>query len=303
MKRIICIFVIAFIIIAGLAAQEDDKPIITVLDFTTEDVSKSEMRSIINVLSSNLFKTDAFTVIDVSQREMILEEMEFSMSGCTDESCMLEVGRMLAAEAIVVGNLGKVGSRYVLTIKMLETETGRTLQSTDGRYANLDDLLDGVTILAYELAEKEPPEDLSPPAVAAEPEPTVPEPAAPVRKKEKSIGVLDIFMIGSGAFLGVGGGVWMLLDYLDVNNAYDEYMAVGEGESEETYTEAYDNYTSLFNNYQENNRWHYITMGTGAALLAGGVIMALLPAKDEKQDVSLIFSPGPAPVVGVRFVY
>ena len=38
--------------------------------------------------------------IEVSQRDNILKEMEFSLSGCSDESCMLEVGKMLSAESI-----------------------------------------------------------------------------------------------------------------------------------------------------------------------------------------------------------
>ena len=57
---------------------------------------------IISLLSSALFKTDVYTVIDVSQRQTILEELNFPMSGCTGESYLLEVGKLLSAEAIVV---------------------------------------------------------------------------------------------------------------------------------------------------------------------------------------------------------
>lgn len=64
------------------------------------------MKSIISLLSSALFQTGEFTVIDVSERERLLQELEFSMSDCTDESCLREVGRMLSAEGIAAGNLG-----------------------------------------------------------------------------------------------------------------------------------------------------------------------------------------------------
>jgi len=143
--------ILLFLALAALASAQG-KPIITVLDFSVDSVSASEMRSIINVLSSSLFKTGRFTVIDVSQRDMILKEMQFSMSGCSDESCMLEVGKMLSAEGIVAGSIGKVGKRYVLSAKLLETETGKTMSTSDGIYEDLDMLLDGINKVALDLA-------------------------------------------------------------------------------------------------------------------------------------------------------
>jgi hypothetical protein len=149
MKRI----AIVLLLLAGLMpAFTQDKPIITVLDFSTDGVSENEMRSIISLLSSALFQTGEFTVIDVSERERLLRELEFSMSDCTDESCLLEVGRMLSAEGIVVGNLGRVGNRYILSAKLLETETAKTLNTADGFYDDLDTLVDDIYILADKLA-------------------------------------------------------------------------------------------------------------------------------------------------------
>ena len=149
MKQII----IVLLLLAVLApAFSQDESIITVLDFSTDGVSANEMKSIISLLSSALFQTGEFTVIDVSERERLLQELEFSMSDCTDESCLLEVGRMLSAEGIVVGNLGKVGNRYILSTKLLETETAKTLSTADGFYDDLDILVDDIYLLANKLA-------------------------------------------------------------------------------------------------------------------------------------------------------
>ncbi len=43
---------------------------------------------------------------------------------------------------IVVGSLSKIGSRYVLSCKLLETQTGKPLGTGDGIYANLDAMVD-----------------------------------------------------------------------------------------------------------------------------------------------------------------
>jgi len=127
-------------------------PIITVLDFKTNNIAASDMRSIISLLSSALFKTGRFRVIDVTQRDTLLKELEFSMSGCTDESCQLKIGKMLSAEQIVVGDIAKVGSRYMLSAKMLQTETAGTLASADGIYPTIDALVDDLYTIASTLA-------------------------------------------------------------------------------------------------------------------------------------------------------
>jgi TolB-like protein len=149
MRKVLFIFL--FFVSFSVFAQE--KPIMTVLDFVTNGVSKSEMRSIISFLSSALFKTDKFILIDIQERDSLLREMEFSMSGCSDETCLLEIGRLLSAQYIVTGNIGRVGSRYVLAIKMLETETGRTMSSSEGVYASIDEIVDDLYNIAAELSE------------------------------------------------------------------------------------------------------------------------------------------------------
>jgi formylglycine-generating enzyme required for sulfatase activity len=125
--------------LCALSAQ--GKPIVTVLDFAVSGISAQEMKGVIGYLSIALFKTGRYTVIDMTQRDTLLKELAFSVSGCSDEACQLEIGRMLTAEMIVVGDITKLGSRYLLTARMLETETARTLNAADGSYASLDDLV------------------------------------------------------------------------------------------------------------------------------------------------------------------
>jgi hypothetical protein len=175
MKKLVVALMFA-LTFAPLQAQ--NKPIITVLDFSTDGVSNSEMRTIVSLLSSALFQTQRFTVIDVSERDRLLKELEFSVAECSDESCQLEIGRLLAAEQIVVGNLGKVGSRYILSAKMLETETARTLSTADGVYDDLDALVDDLFALAGKLSGA-PTEGTATTGKAAK----APKPAKPAKEK------------------------------------------------------------------------------------------------------------------------
>lgn len=219
MKKILIICLIMMIGISALSA-DTDKPIITVLDFETSEVAEAEMKSIINILSSGLFKTGCFTVIDVAQRETVLKELEFSMSGCTDESCMLEIGKMLSAELIVGGSMSRLGSKIVLSAKMIETETSRTMSTADGIYTDMDDLLENFNLFRDSLAMPYVGEVL----VTEEAEPLEP----PVPEEKAAINIPAI-ACAAGGVVGLGVGAYflavslpLLFDYSTAQTAYDE---------------------------------------------------------------------------------
>ena len=213
MKKIILplVFVLC---LQWFVVAEADKPILTVLDFEASEISQSEMKSIINVLSSGLFKSGLFTVIDVAQRETVLKELAFSMSGCTDDSCMLEVGKMLSAELIVGGSISRMGSKIVLSAKMIETETSKTVSSADGVYTDMDDLLENIYVFRDELSAPYMPED----AVAAKPR---------AERADIKPNIPALAAAGSGAVC-LGAGIYflavslpLLADYSSAKNAYD----------------------------------------------------------------------------------
>ena len=131
---------------------QETKPVATVMDFDTIELSSMEMKGIISRLSSVLFQMEIYEIIDISQRETILKELSFSLSGCVDDSCMLEVGKMLSAEYIVVGTISKIGNSIVLSAKMLETESGKIIETADGIYADIDALLADLPAIAAKLA-------------------------------------------------------------------------------------------------------------------------------------------------------
>ena len=74
-----CSFLIALMILCcALPSFSQDKPSVAVLDLQTTSVSEKEMEAYISLLSSSLFRTGVYTVIDISNRESLLEETEFS---------------------------------------------------------------------------------------------------------------------------------------------------------------------------------------------------------------------------------
>ncbi len=152
---------------------------------------------------------------------------------------MLEIGKMLSAEAIIVGSIGQVGTKYVLSAKMLETETARTLNTADGIYKDLDELLDNIFDVAGELVatyivqavaettpEPEPVEEPAPEKLGEELE------AEPREPKEPSSVNIPAFATLAGGLASTGTGAYflavflpLLFEYTNAKTAYEEASA------------------------------------------------------------------------------
>ena len=265
-------------------ARTEENTIITVLDFSTEGVAKGEMNTIIYLLSSSLFQTGKYTVIDISQRQTILKEMEFSISDCSDESCLLEIGKMLSAEVIVVGNIGRVGTRYVLSTKILETETAKTLNTADGIYKDLDALLDDIDNIVNALAGTAISE------TSATEESVMIETDKPVRPR-KSVSVRRIAAFGSlaGTIGLVGTGSYFIVRALTyiipMNNALDDYNNAAQ-ETEENFAALYDTYLTRYDTALAQNANGKLTSGIilgGVGLALGAVSTILFLGSDTAQ--------------------
>jgi len=131
--------------------SRSELPLLSVMDFVIENVSESEGRLIVDLLSSALIKIKKYRILDRSQRDTLIKELEFSYSDCTDETCQLELGRLLAADKIVVGSLGRIGKRYILNAKLLNVVTGEAVSSAYEIFKSIEELVDGSEAVAREL--------------------------------------------------------------------------------------------------------------------------------------------------------
>jgi hypothetical protein len=141
-KKSLGVIVFVLCLATVLFAQDDSRPIITVLNFQTSGISDAEMRVFVDFIASHIIETGKYRVIDRAQRQAILSEIEFSQTDCSDEECQLEIGRMLSANQIIVGSLGTFGEKYILTIKLIDVETAHSVNARSDTYSSLEELLD-----------------------------------------------------------------------------------------------------------------------------------------------------------------
>jgi curli biogenesis system outer membrane secretion channel CsgG len=89
-------------------------------------ITEGESALISDRLRGELFNTGKANVMERDQMQEILKEQGFQQSGtCTDEACLVQMGQMLGVEALVSGSIGKLGSMYLVNLRVIDVKTGK----------------------------------------------------------------------------------------------------------------------------------------------------------------------------------
>ncbi len=125
------LFVLIFLLLAFAVyfaqAQEKAKIKVAVLPPSASgDASASVSQGLTSVIVTELSRSPSLEVSDRRDVEKALKEQAFGLSGCTDQHCQIEIGKILQSKWVVTGDLNKIGTLYILTLKILNVETGQT---------------------------------------------------------------------------------------------------------------------------------------------------------------------------------
>ena len=81
-------------------------------------------------LLTHYFNTGAaFTVVERSLLTKVLEEQKLQLSGAIDPDSAVQVGRLLGAKLVLLGSVEKLGGKYQVNARIVETQTGRVVST------------------------------------------------------------------------------------------------------------------------------------------------------------------------------
>lgn len=66
-----------------------------------------------------------------SEMALILQEQGFQQTGCADDACAVEIGRIMGVNYIITGSIGKVGKIFSVNMKLINVETSQILVSVN----------------------------------------------------------------------------------------------------------------------------------------------------------------------------
>ncbi|MFZ2811611.1 MAG: CsgG/HfaB family protein, partial [Thermovirgaceae bacterium] len=89
---------------AGSTAAEA-KPRVAVIEFQDAASSGAPARAITDMLVTELFNTNLFTIIERSRVDSILLEHSLVLSGTIDPATAAQVGKLLGVEYLITGSI------------------------------------------------------------------------------------------------------------------------------------------------------------------------------------------------------
>ena len=128
---------------------------VSILDFKGEDVEPKVLRACYNQLEESLIESNRFTVIDKGQRDEILDEQKFQNSGLCDEECAVEIGQLVGAEYLMLGEIIGFSGLYQVNIKIINIEKGDVAEKVTSKIeGNMSDLLNGMEDASQEIVRR-----------------------------------------------------------------------------------------------------------------------------------------------------
>lgn len=104
--------------------SNENKSKIAIMEFPDLNDNVSELsRFIPEELTTRLFMTKRFDVVERSLLNKVLQEQNLGMSGLIDASSAAKIGKMLGVDAIVTGTITDLGNMYRLNARIIATET------------------------------------------------------------------------------------------------------------------------------------------------------------------------------------
>lgn len=113
---------------------------VAVAEFTGKNVSQADASIVADFLRTELVSTGLFNVMDRNNMDTVLAEQKFQTSGCTEQECAVEMGKLLNVKKILVGSLSKLLDTYYITVNVVDVETGKIAESYNSDAASSREL-------------------------------------------------------------------------------------------------------------------------------------------------------------------
>lgn len=125
---------------------------IAVIDFDAQNTSQADAAIISDFFRSELVKKECFKVVDKTNMKKILEEQKFQYSGCTDQTCAVQIGKILNVQLMVIGVYSKLEEMRYITANVVDVETGEIIISEKLKFENIKEVDKTVEELADTLS-------------------------------------------------------------------------------------------------------------------------------------------------------
>jgi hypothetical protein len=130
---------------------ESKERTMAVSNFEPQNVSAGDAAVISDMLRNQMIREGAFNMVEKANMDKVLQEQAFQQTGCTSSECAVKLGKVLNVKYLVVGGFGKVMDQYMLNMRVIDVETAKAIYSDEAIGKNLQEIRDGIKVLAAKL--------------------------------------------------------------------------------------------------------------------------------------------------------
>jgi hypothetical protein len=168
-------------------AQEADKTKIAVMDLNAKGgIEQPKALLLTDVICSEIAKLGNYEVVGRDDMKAMLEHLsDQQMLQCDDTKCLAQIGGALGVSELVAGNIGMVGTAYLINLKLINSDNVKVMNRISKEYIGdetglIQEVKKTVAIL-FGKAKEEESTPQPQPAVAKAPEAPAAKPAPAVQ--------------------------------------------------------------------------------------------------------------------------
>lgn len=122
-----------------------------VAEFVAHGVAFSDASIVSDWIRVGLVKAGRVNLIERKAMAAVRAEHEFQQTGCTTDECAVKLGRLLNAQRIVVGSVGRFLDEFVVNAAVVNVETGQVLYTESAKGRSSDELIAAIESLTIGL--------------------------------------------------------------------------------------------------------------------------------------------------------
>lgn len=154
----IIVSLLVVITATGQYAWSQEKPKktrIAVLDLKDKGVGKDVASILTGILTNRISELGIFEVLSRQDIKNILtHEQDKMLLGCSDASCLVDIGGALGAEELITGEIGRVGKKTIIGLQRIDIRNARVVKRTQRQFIGTHEMLmEEIGHAAYNLME------------------------------------------------------------------------------------------------------------------------------------------------------
>ncbi len=107
--------------------QVGERLTLGILRFEGTDEAQKFLDPATDKMIAQLVNLRRFTVIERAVLEKVLKEQQLQVSGLVDEKTAVSVGKIVGADAIILGNISAIGSATTVSARVIDTQSSEVL--------------------------------------------------------------------------------------------------------------------------------------------------------------------------------